>query len=169
MNTDKNNTERLSYLAHELRLCNFSKKCGAVIHQAQVDKPSYLDFLCSLFTQELADREAYKRRRLHSLAQLPRDCDLDNFDFSHPSGITKPQMKELRELAWLDQIYNILLMGPCGTGNVHHNGEPGLDNTPQGTLRIGDGKVQPDHKTPFAGDRRHHALPHAERRSCRVL
>lgn len=71
MNTDKNNTERLSYLAHELRLCNFSKKCGAVIHQAQVDKPSYLDFLCSLFTQELADREAYKRRRLHSLAQLP--------------------------------------------------------------------------------------------------
>lgn len=119
MNTDKNNTERLSYLAHELRLCNFSKKCGAVIHQAQVDKPSYLDFLCSLFTQELADREAYKRRRLHSLAQLPRDCDLDNFDFSHPSGITKPQMKELRELVWLDQIYNILLMGPCGTGKTY--------------------------------------------------
>ena len=56
MNTDKNNTERLSYLAHELRLCNFSKKCGAVIHQAQVDRPSYLDFLCSLFMQELADR-----------------------------------------------------------------------------------------------------------------
>lgn len=119
MKTDKNNTERLSYLAHELKLCNFSKKCGAVIHQAQVDKPSYLDFLCNLFTQELADREAYKRRRLHSLAQLPKDCDLDNFDFNHPSGITKPQMKELRELVWLDQIYNILLMGPCGTGKTY--------------------------------------------------
>lgn len=116
---DKNNTERLSYLAHELKLCNFSKKCGAVVHQAQIDKPSYLDFLCSLFTQELADREAYKRRRLHSLAQLPKDCDLDNFDFNHPSGITKPHMKELRELVWLDQIYNILLMGPCGTGKTY--------------------------------------------------
>ena len=119
METTTNNTERLSYLAHELRLCNFSKKCGAVIHQAQVDKPTYMDFLCNLFTQELADRDEYKRKRLHSLAQLPKDCDLDNFDFNHPSGITKPQMTELRQLVWLDQIYNILLMGPCGTGKTY--------------------------------------------------
>lgn len=115
----QNNTERLGYLAHELRLCNFSKKCGSVIHQAQVDKPSYLDFLCALFAQELADREQYKLARRRSLAQLPRECDLDNFDFNHPSGITKPQLKELRELVWLDQAYNILLMGPCGTGKTY--------------------------------------------------
>ena len=28
-------------------------------------------------------------------------------------------MKELRQLIWLDQIYNILLMGPCGTGKTY--------------------------------------------------
>ena len=119
MDKIKNDTERLSYLAHELRLCNFSKKCGATIHQAQVERPTYIDFLCNLFAQELADRDEYKRKRLHSMAQLPKDCDLDNFDFNHPSGITKPQMKELRQLVWLDQIYNILLMGPCGTGKTY--------------------------------------------------
>ncbi len=112
------NTERLAYLAHELRLCNFSKKCGAVIHQAQVDKPTYMDFLIALFTKELADREENKKARSRALAQLPKDCDLDAFDFNHPSGITKPQMAELRQLVWLDQIYNILLMGPCGTGKT---------------------------------------------------
>lgn len=115
----KNDTDRLSYLAHELRLCNFSKKCGAAIHQAQVEKPTYMDFLCNLFAQELADRDENKRKRLHSLAQLPKDCNLDGFDFNHPSGITKPQMKELRQLVWLDQIYNIMLMGPCGTGKTY--------------------------------------------------
>lgn len=114
-----NNTERLGYLAHELRLCNFAKKCGAKIHQAQIDKPTYMDFLCSLFEEELADREHTKLLRRRSLAQLPKDCDLDTFDFNHPSGITKPQLKELRELVWLDQAYNLLLMGPCGTGKTY--------------------------------------------------
>ena len=27
-------------------------------------------------------------------------------------------MKELRELNWLDQAYNIILMGPSGTGKT---------------------------------------------------
>lgn len=112
-------TDRLSYLAHELRLCNFSKKCGAVIHKAQIERPSYIDFLTEVFSNELADREAYKRTRSRALAQLPKDCDLDKFDFNHPSGITRPQMHDLRELVWLDQIYNILLMGPCGTGKTY--------------------------------------------------
>lgn len=119
MESNINDIERLGYLAHELRLCNFARKCGTAIHQAQVDRPTYIDFLCGLFAQELADRDENKRRRLHSLAQLPKDCDLDSFDFNHPSGITKPQMKELRQLVWLDQIYNILLMGPCGTGKTY--------------------------------------------------
>ncbi len=118
MTQQENDTQRLSYLAHQLRLCNFSKKCASVIHQAQIDRPTYMDFLIGLFTGELADREAYKRVRSRALAQLPKDCDLDRFDFNHPSGITKPQMRELRQLVWLDQIYNILLMGPCGTGKT---------------------------------------------------
>ena len=49
---------------------------------------------------------------------MPRNCDLDRFDFNHSAGITKPQLKQLRELVWLDQMYNLIFMGPAGTGKT---------------------------------------------------
>ena len=52
-------------------------------------------------------------------AKLPRNCDLDRFDFNHSAGITKPQLKQLRELVWLDQMYNLIFMGPAGTGKTY--------------------------------------------------
>jgi DNA replication protein DnaC len=52
-------------------------------------------------------------------AKLPRNCDLDNFDFNHSAGITKSQLQQLRELVWLDQMYNLIFMGPSGTGKTY--------------------------------------------------
>lgn len=52
-------------------------------------------------------------------AKLPRNCDLDNFDFNHSAGITKSQLHQLRELVWLDQMYNLIFMGPSGTGKTY--------------------------------------------------
>jgi len=43
-------------------------------------------------------------------------CCLYTFDFNYSAGITKPQMKQLRELVWLEQNYNVVLMGPSGVG-----------------------------------------------------
>lgn len=52
------------------------------------------------------------------MAHLPKGCKLDSFDFNHSNGISKPQLKELRELLWLDQNFNLILMGPSGTGKT---------------------------------------------------
>ena len=54
-------------------------------------------------------------------------------------------------------------------GYVHHDGEPGVNHTSEGTLRRSDDPIQQDHKTAPAGHRRHHALSHAERRGRGVL
>ena len=53
-----------------------------------------------------------------ALAHLPSRHDLDEFDFNYSTGINRQEMKELRELDWLDQAYNIILMGPSGTGKT---------------------------------------------------
>jgi DNA replication protein DnaC len=51
-------------------------------------------------------------------ARLPLAYNLDLFDFSAENGLDKQQLSQLRELKWLEQNFNIILMGPSGTGKT---------------------------------------------------
>lgn len=105
-----------------LRLSNFVTTCTDVLHQAQIDNPSYLQLLLEIFSTEVEERQRKELQRRIQKARLPRHCDLDKFDFNHGAGITKAQLKQLRELIWLDQVYNLILMGPSGTGKTYLTG-----------------------------------------------
>lgn len=111
-------TDDLRLYAKMLRLSNLRNNCSELILQAQIGKPSYVDFLLNLLKIEVQTRQENDLNRRMRQAKLPRCCDLDRFDFNHSAGVTKPQLKQLRELVWLDQMYNIILMGPSGTGKT---------------------------------------------------
>lgn len=113
------NMEELRTYAKTLRLGNLRTKCSDIIHKAQIDSPSYMDFLADILREEVNVRQRNELTRRMRQAKLPRSCDLDSFDFNHSAGITKPQLKQLRELVWLDQLYNIIFMGPSGTGKTY--------------------------------------------------
>jgi DNA replication protein DnaC len=65
---------------------------------------------------EVLQRQKTDFDRRIKLAHLPRAHDLDTYDYNFGSGINKKQMQELRELLWVEQVYNLILMGPSGTG-----------------------------------------------------
>ena len=88
------------------------------ICQAQIEKPTYISFLAQVLKDEVKGRQERDRQRRLSLAHLPSQHDLDAFDFNYSSGISKQEMKELRTLNWVDQAYNVILMGPSGTGKT---------------------------------------------------
>lgn len=88
------------------------------ICQAQIDKPTYMAFLAQVLKHEVDGRQQRDQQRRLALAHLPSQHDLDNFDFNYSVGVSKQEMKELRELNWLDQAYNLILMGPSGTGKT---------------------------------------------------
>ena len=50
------------------------------------------------------------------MANLPRHHDLANYDYKVSSRISQKQMNELRQMLWVEQVYNLVLMGPSGTG-----------------------------------------------------
>ena len=113
-----NNIESLSAASKALRLYNLSKSVGRLLVEAQQEKPTYSEFLEGILSMELEGREKRDFERRLSAACLPTRHDLEQFDFNYSCGITKPQMKELRSLSWLEQTYNIILMGPSGTGKT---------------------------------------------------
>lgn len=105
--------------ADYLRLSLIRNEAESIIHAAQINKPSYMEY-----THELLEKEVQRRRRTDlerrlKAAKLPRHHDLDYYDFKVTSSISQKQMKELRELLWVEQIYNLVLMGPSGTGKSY--------------------------------------------------
>ena len=112
-------TEQIKQFADHLRLTLLRKQADHFIHQAQIDKPTYIDYTHNLLEREVLQRQKNDKERRIKLAHLPRNHNLDNYDYSFSSGINKNQMKEIRELLWMEQAYNIVLMGPSGTGKTY--------------------------------------------------
>jgi DNA replication protein DnaC len=40
------------------------------------------------------------------------------YNYAFDNGLPRSRMTQHRELDWLDQIYNIILMGPSGTSKT---------------------------------------------------
>lgn len=110
--------EKIRQYADSLRLTLLKNQPESLIHEAQIDNPGYLEFTLNLLEREIKQRQKTDLERRLTLARLPKDNDLAQYDFNHSNGISKPQLKELRELLWLDQNYNLILMGPSGTGKT---------------------------------------------------
>jgi len=113
------NTDNIKTYCDRLRLSYIPSNINEMIVDAQKRKLTYLDFLERVLEEETNTRE-YKTylARIKS-AKLPPKHDLDDYDFTFSTGISEQQLKELRQLAWLEQAYNLVLMGPSGTGKTY--------------------------------------------------
>jgi len=90
-----------------------------ILNDAQTKQSSYIEYLFVLFKTEAETREAKSLERRIKAAKLPLTHDLKHFDYTSENGINKTQLNQLKELNWLDQNFNIVLMGPSGTGKTY--------------------------------------------------
>jgi len=123
---------RITEQARELRLSGLVADLPVLLEQARKQEPSYTDFALGLFEAELACRRKNNLERRLKMAHLPLLHDLDRYDHQAINGISKTQLQQLRQLIWLDQTYNLLLVGPSGTGKTFLAGGLCYDAIKQG-------------------------------------
>lgn len=113
------NTENIKKYSARLRLSYIPNNVEQLIVDAQNNKLTYQDFLEKALYEETKTREykAYLNRLKQ--AKLPPKYDLNEYDFTHSTGMSERQLNELRQLAWLDSAYNLILIGPSGTGKTY--------------------------------------------------
>lgn len=111
--------QKIKQYADHLRLTLMRNHAEQFIHQAQIDKPTYLNYTHDFLEKEVRQRQKTDMERRLKLARLPKDHNLDHYNYNFSSGITKNQLQELRELLWVEQAYNIVLMGPSGIGKTY--------------------------------------------------
>ena len=112
-------TEILKDYAGQLHLGGIQDQAEELIRKATEKKSSYLDFFLSLLETEINQRRQRDLERRTKAANLPVNHDLDHYDYSFMNGISKQQLSQLRECQWLEQNYNVVLMGPSGTAKTY--------------------------------------------------
>ncbi|MEQ8198458.1 MAG: ATP-binding protein, partial [Clostridiaceae bacterium] len=65
-------------------------------------------------------------------ACFPQHKTLDEFDIADQQSLSTVQLKQLRELIWLENIYNLILLGPPGVGKTFLAVGLGIDAVKQG-------------------------------------
>lgn len=111
-------TEQIKQHCKQLRLSGMASELEDVIAQAEKDEVSYLELVNQLIDKEVNHRQQKDLDRRTTLAQLPMSFNLDLYDFSVSNGLEKQQLNQLRELHWLEQNFNIVLLGPSGVGKT---------------------------------------------------
>jgi DNA replication protein DnaC len=111
-------TQTLKEYAGQLRLGGIQDQVEELIRKASEEKCSYLDFSLNLLETEINQRSQRDLERRTKTAKLPLNHDLDQYDYSFRSGVGKQQLSQLRECQWLEQNFNVVLMGPSGIGKT---------------------------------------------------
>ena len=102
----------------QFNMSGISKSLDTLITEAESQAQGYLDYTLSFLGTEATFRLQRDITKKMKLAGLPKHCDLTNYDHNVSNGLTITRLHQLQELHWMDQIYNIILMGPSGTGKT---------------------------------------------------
>jgi len=111
-------TENLCNLARQLKLTGAGSAINDLLLTAQQQQISYLDFAFGLLNAEIDHRKQQNLAKRLRNAKLPANHDLTMWNDKHLNGISRKQLTQLLECIWLEQNYNIILMGPSGTGKT---------------------------------------------------
>jgi DNA replication protein DnaC len=112
--------ERISAMLETFGLKHISRLLPAVLEAAEREDQSHRDFLLSALEAEVRGRNDRRRHRNYALAHFPPSVrSIDEFDVTEiDTGITSGQIKQLKDLSWLDAYGNIILAGPPGLGKT---------------------------------------------------
>lgn len=110
--------EQIRQYCQRFKITGVSTHLDRTITHAEKESLGFLDFTVSLFKTEADHRQQNELRKRLKAARLPKNHDLNGYDHTVENGLPKTRLNQLRELNWIDQGFNIMLMGPSGTGKT---------------------------------------------------
>ncbi|MYL36172.1 AAA family ATPase [Pontibacillus yanchengensis] len=111
--------KELQALMRSLRFVETSHKVTDLINQAEKQDVSYTQFLWSIMLNEQKQREQKQMEKRLKWATFPSHKTLQEFDVTEQQSLSKKQLNQLSDLNWLEQMYNLVLLGPPGVGKTH--------------------------------------------------
>lgn len=102
----------------QLRLAETAEELPELLREAEKASWTYLEFLEAITIFELNKREVKSIERRMKWARFPYIKTLNEFIIGEQTAITERQLTQLKEFSWLEQSYNLILLGPPGVGKT---------------------------------------------------
>jgi DNA replication protein DnaC len=102
-----------------LRFNSIASSLDTLVKQADGNEISYLQFAEILADHELRIRDENRIRLNMKRAAFPMIKQLQEFDFSFQTTITKRQITSLLDFTFIDNRQSIVFIGPPGVGKTH--------------------------------------------------
>jgi DNA replication protein DnaC len=101
-----------------LRMVETADELPMLLRNAEKLSWTYQELLQELLMYELKRREEKNVEKKLKWAKFPYYKTLDEFNVEEQQCLSTRQLNQLRELNWLDQQYNLILLGPPGAGKT---------------------------------------------------
>ena len=108
----------MTYLLY-LKLSYFREHHQALAKEAVEKNWTQLDFLSRLVEGETLRRKDHATQRRLQAAHFPLVKTLEQFNWTWPSKISRPQVQNLFRLSFLKDKGNVVFMGGVGLGKTH--------------------------------------------------
>jgi len=102
----------------QLRLSAIGGQVQQLADKAATEGISYLEFAARLLETEIDHRNQNDMLRKVKLAKLPANHELKAYDCAQVDGMPPAKLQQLKELNWLEQNFNLVVMGPNGVGKT---------------------------------------------------
>lgn len=113
------NFEAVKNKYKSLRFNSIASSLDTLVKQAEGNEISYLHFAEILADYELRIRDENRISLNMKRAGFPMIKQLEEFDFSFQTTITKRQITSLLDFTFIDNRQSIIFIGPPGVGKTH--------------------------------------------------
>ncbi len=103
----------------QLRLPTVAAEFEKLAREAAQANEGYEQYLLRLTELEVTTRSTNALRTRIKAAAFPVHKDFDTYDFTTIPTLNKQQVLELARGEWIDQHFNVCLIGNVGTGKTH--------------------------------------------------
>jgi DNA replication protein DnaC len=109
----------LTPMLKQLRLSGIMDSIETRNRQAIEKKMSYMDFLATIITDEIARRNQKKLATALRRANFRNQKTLEEFDFTFNPNINRSLVLDLASCRFINEKVCVFIIGPCGTGKSH--------------------------------------------------
>jgi len=113
------NTPLLKANLKQLRLPTMQAEFESLAREAATANENYQQYLLRLTELEVTARAANVLKARIKQATFPMVKDFDSYDFTAQPSLPKLKVLELAGGEWIEQRFNICLVGNSGTGKTH--------------------------------------------------
>ena len=114
-----NDLDILRDMANQLKLSTLKTSIMKFIEEAEQRSETYKEFLFNILKAEVERKEKDALRNRIKTARFPYSKEIETFDTTFQKSIDKTKINILKEMKWVDHIYNLIFLGPPGVGKSH--------------------------------------------------